>query len=160
MRISRGQTMRENCMPTRVEVDIQIDRPTDEVFAYLSNFENNPSWQKGMDSCTITSDGEFGVGSTYDQVAHMANRQILSSFEVIDYQPGRRVKATTTKSSFPITFTRVVDPHEGGSRVRAIIEGDATGFFKLLSPVINVMVRRSINADYERLKHLLESQPD
>ncbi len=145
-------------MATRVEVDIQIDRPTDEVFAYLSNFENNPRWQKGMDSCTITSDGEFGVGSTYDQVAHMANRQILSSFEVIEYQPGRRVKATTTKSSFPITFTRVVDPVDGGSRVRAIIEGDATGFFRLLNPVMNVMVKRSINADYGRLKNLLESR--
>ena len=62
-----------------------------------------------MDSCTITSDGEFGVGSTYDQVAHMANKQILSSFEVIEYEPGRLVKATTTKSTFPITFTRIVD---------------------------------------------------
>ncbi len=143
-------------MGTRVEVDIHIDRPSAEVFAFISNFENNPKWQNGMRSCTITSGGDFGVGSTYDQVAHMANREIFSSFEVIEYSPGRRVKATTTKSTFPITFTRVVDADQGGSRVRAIIEGDASGVYKLLSPIMNVMVKRSINADYARLKDLLE----
>jgi carbon monoxide dehydrogenase subunit G len=145
-------------MATHVEIDIHIDRPPDEVFAFISNFANNPQWQKGMDSCTVTSDGEFGVGSTYDQVAHMANRQILSSFEVVEYDPGRKVKATTTKSTFPITFTRVVDADRGGSRVRAIIEGDATGIFKVLGPVMNLMVKRSINADYVRLKVLLEGR--
>jgi hypothetical protein len=111
-----------------------------------------------MESCTVTSDGEFGVGSTYDQVAHMANRQILSSFEVVEYEPGRKVKATTTKSTFPITFTRIVDADGGGSRVRAIIEGDATGVFKVLGPIMNLMVKRSINADYARLTLLLEGR--
>ena len=143
-------------MATRVEIDITIDRSPGDVFEYLSTFANNPQWQKGMDSCTITSDGEFGVGSTYDQVAHMATKQILSSFEVIEYEPGRLVKATTTKSTFPITFTRIVDPAGDGSHVRAIIEGDASGVFKLLNPLMNIMVKRSITADYAKLKTLLE----
>jgi uncharacterized membrane protein len=52
-----------------VDVHITIDRPPDEVFAYIANFENNPRWQKGMQSCNFTSDGPLGVGSTYEQVA-------------------------------------------------------------------------------------------
>lgn len=145
-------------MATRVEVDIQIDRPTEEVFAFLSNFENNPRWQKGMQSCIVTSTGDFGVGSTYDQVARMANREIVSSFEVIEYEPGRRVKATTTQSTFPITFTRVVDAERDGSRVRAIVEGDATGVYRLINPVLNMVVKRLVNRDYARLKQLLEAK--
>jgi hypothetical protein len=38
------------------------------------------------------------------------------------------VKATSISGSFPINFTRMVEPVEGGARVSAIIERDAGGF--------------------------------
>ncbi len=44
------------------------------------------------------------------------------------------VKATTLESTFPFTFTRMVEPFEGGSKVRAIIEGDPKGIFKIAEP--------------------------
>lgn len=32
----------------RVESSVFIERPSGEVFDFLSNFENNPRWQSGM----------------------------------------------------------------------------------------------------------------
>jgi Polyketide cyclase / dehydrase and lipid transport len=142
----------------RVDVVITVNRSTDDVFAFISDFENNPKWQDGMQKCTFTSPPPLGVGSTYDQEAKFLGRPILSTFKVIAYEPGRMVKATTTSSSFPITFTRMVEPEGDGARVTAVIEGDASGFFRIATPLMRWMVNRSINKDYAKLKQLLEAE--
>ena len=120
----------------RVEATVTVNRPSEEVFAFLSNFENNPRWQSGMQEASFTSQGPLQVGSTYAQVAKFLGRRIESTFEVIEYEPHRLVKATSTSGSFPITFTRTVEPGSGNTQVRAIIEGDASGFFKLAEPLM------------------------
>lgn len=43
-----------------VQMSIQIDRPVDEVFARLGNFENNPRWQSTSLESEKISDGPVG----------------------------------------------------------------------------------------------------
>ena len=144
---------------THVNSQIHIKRPAAEVFDFISNPENNPQWQSGMQSCEITSDGEWGLGSTYAQQAKFMGRAIVSKFEITQYEPGRLIRGDTVESSFPISFTRIVEPDESGEGclVQAIVTGDSTGFFKLLNPLMNWMVSSSIKKDYRRLKELMES---
>ena len=141
----------------RVETKVEINRPSEEVFAFISNFENNPKWQSGQLEARFTSEGPLGVGSTYDQVAKFLGRRIVSTFEVLEYESNRKVKASSTSGSFPITFTRLVQPIDGGTIVKAIIEGDATGFFRLAQPLLGRMVQRSVDSDYKNLKRIMES---
>lgn len=140
----------------RVETSVHIDRPSEEVFAFIANFENNPLWQSGQVEARFTSEGPLRVGSTYDQVAKFLGRQIVSTFEVLEYEPGRMVKAASTEGSFPITFTRMVEPAGDGAAVSAVIEGDASGFFKLAEPLLARMVQRSVDSDYGNLKRIME----
>jgi len=140
-----------------IESSISIDRTPKDVFAYIANFENNPNWQSGMVEAHFTSEKPLGVGSTYTQVAKFMGRRVDSNFTVVEYDPDRLIKITTTSGSFPITVTRTVVPEGDGTLVRAIVEGDATGFMKLAEPMMRVMVQRSVNADYRRLKSLLET---
>lgn len=142
----------------KIETSVEIERPSHEVFAYISNFENNPEWQSGQLQARFTSQGPLQVGSTYDQVAKFLGRRVVSTFKVIEFEPDRKVKASSTSGSFPITFTRMVEPSDGGSRVTAIIEGDASGFFKLAEPLLRRMVQSSVDQDYENLKRILESK--
>lgn len=142
----------------KVETTVQIERPSDEVFAYISNFENNPKWQSGQLEARFTSEGPLRVGSTYDQVAKFLGRKVVNTFEVLEYEPNRKVKASSISGSFPITFTRMVEPHDDGTEVTAIIEGDASGFFRLAEPLLARMVQRSVDADYQNLKRILETR--
>ncbi|MDX1416223.1 MAG: SRPBCC family protein [Candidatus Promineifilaceae bacterium] len=139
-----------------VNISIDINRSPEEVFAFLSDFENNPQWQNGMKVCTWTSAPPLRIGSTYEQEASFLGRSIFSHFEVIAYEPGQLVQATSPTGTFPITFTRSVAPSGSGTRVKALIEGDASGVFKLAEPLMAPLVRKSIAADYARLKELLE----
>lgn len=141
----------------RVESSVYIERPSGEVFDYLSDFANNPRWQSGMQEAYFTSEGNVGVGSTYSQVARFLGRRIESNFLVVAFEPGQMIKITSTSGSFPITVTRSVEPSAEGTKVKAIVEGDATGFFKITEPVMRLLVQRSVNNDYARLKELLEA---
>ncbi len=141
----------------RVQTSVLVERPPPEVFAFISDFENNPTWQSGMVEAKFTSEGPLGVGSTYAQVAKFLGRRIESTFEVIEYEPNRMVKATSTSGAFPITFTRSVESAKGGTLVTALIQGDASGFFKLAEPLLARLVQRSVDRDYATLKATLEA---
>lgn len=134
-----------------VTTSVEVRAPANEVFTYLSNVENNPEWQSGMVSAQWTSEGPMGVGSTYDQVATFLGRRIESTFVVEVFESGRMFRASSTGGSFPITFTRMVEPAEAGARVSAVITGEASGFFKVAEPLLRRMAQRSVDGDYRAL---------
>lgn len=139
---------------------VDVGSPANEAFAFVSDFENNPRWQRGMRSCRWTSPPPHGVGSTYDQTARFLGRDVVSSFRVVEHLPGRRVRITSTSGPFRITETRTVQPlGEGRAHVAAIVEGDAGGFFRIAGPLLRALVARSVRGDYARLKRLLEAGP-
>lgn len=140
-----------------VSTSIDIERPADDVFAFVSEFPNNPKWQRGQESCTWTSEAPLRVGSTYDQRARFLGKEMVNSFEVVELDRGRRVKFTSTSGTFPITVTRTVEPL-GPTRARFTehVVGDSQGFFRIAEPVLKLLVRRSIKRDFPRLRALLE----
>lgn len=146
-------------MSITVTSTVDIDRPAADVFAYVSDFENNPKWQGGMKSAKWTSEGPLGVGSTYDQIATMLGKTIVTSFKVTAFEPGSSVTIESTSGSFPITVTRSVEATgEGSCRASANVYGEPGGFFKLMRPLMRSMVEGSVRKDWANLKELLEGE--
>lgn len=142
----------------RLESAVEIDRPSDEVFAVVSDFSRNPEWQGGMRSAQWTTEPPLRVGSTYEQVARFLGRDVVTTFEVVGYEPARSVTIESRQSSFPISVTRAVEslgPER--SRVSAVITGQPGRFFRLFGPLLRMMAERSVRQDYQRLRRLLES---
>lgn len=142
----------------RVVNEVVIDRLPVDVFGFVADVGNNPQWQRGMREAHFTSGPPLRVGSTYAQIATFLGRRIESRFEIVQYEPGRLVKGSTTISPFPITFTRIVEPHGGGAKVTAIVEGRPDGIFAIASPLVRRLVGASVRRDYENLKLLLEGR--
>ncbi len=140
-----------------VRAAIDIDRPPDEVFEFLADMANNPRWQQGMRECRWTSEPPLRLGSTYEQEAAFLGKTIVSSFEVVDFESGSRIRIRTTGGSMPIDVARrVVRRADGGSHVQAVVQGDSSGLFRLAAPIMKLLVGRSVRRDYRRLKELLE----
>src|SRR3954469_1087940 len=97
-----------------VTVSVDVARPTAEVFAFIADVENNPRWQRGMQSCRWTSPPPHREGASYDQVAHFLGRDVVSSFRVTSYDDGHRIRFTSTSGPFPIQETRTVDAAADG----------------------------------------------
>lgn len=142
-----------------VTVRIDVDRPPQEVFAYLEDAENNPKWIPNMRSCRWTTPAPVGIGSKYEQTSEFLGRQIHTSFEVTEHHPGRLVTIESRAgSSFPIKVTRIVQARAGGgSNVTEEVEGDPSGFYAIATPLLRAMVVRNIRRDYRNLKRVLES---
>jgi len=141
-----------------VRVTIDVDRPPDEVFAYLEDAENNPRWIPNMRSCRWTTPAPVAVGSRYEQTSAFLGRRIRTSFEVTEHEPGHRVTIESREgSSFPITVTRIVEPRaDGGSHVIEVVDGDASRFYAIATPLLRAMVTLNVRRDYRNLKRVLE----
>lgn len=142
-----------------VVVELEIARPVNVVWEYMENAEHNPEWLSNMRFARWTTSPPIAVGSRYDQMARFLGRDVHTSFEVTELQPGRSVTISSLPgSSFPIRITREVEPlGTERTRVRETAEGDASGFYRVAEPLMRPMVRRSIARAYRRLKQLLEA---
>jgi hypothetical protein len=142
----------------KMRTSLEIERPADEVFAIVSDFSRNPEWQSGMRTTTWTSEPPMRTGSTYEQVARFLGRDVVTTFEVVAYTPGRSIGIESRESSFPIQVTRSVEPiGEGRCLVTADVSGQPGRFFGLFGPLLERMAAKSVRSDYQSLKQLLEA---
>src|SRR5215813_14235333 len=97
-----------------LEISTMINRPVEEVFAFVSNPENYPKWVSGSSDVTITSTGPIGVGTTFRSAFTFLGRRIEGEVEFTEYEPNRSYAQKTTSGPLPVesrvTFERV----EGG----------------------------------------------
>ena len=144
-------------MNVDITSSLAIAAPAPAVWDIISDFSRNPEWQKGMDSCVWLTDPPLRVGSRYTQEASFLGRTIRSVFEVTELVAGSTVTIDTVEGTFPITVTRSIDETSEGCVIRAHVRGNPTGLMGLLSPLTTQIVKRSVAADYKRLKAAVEA---
>lgn len=141
----------------RLSATREISRPAAEVFEFIAEVTNNPTWQKGMRRCEWLSPAPAAVGSQYRQEASFLGRAVVSVFEVVEFDPGARVVIQTIESTFPIRVERRVESiDENSCRVFAEIEGGPS-VPRFLQGFMGKLAQRSVTGDYNRLVELLGS---
>ncbi len=141
----------------KVEMGIVINRPVEEVFAFLSNPENYPKWSSSSSDVKITSEGPIGVGTTYRSVVTFLGRRIESQVEFTEYEPNRKCAQKSKSGPFPVENQSTFEGVEGGTRINYTTEAQPGGFFKLAEPLLVRMVKRQFEADFANLKDLMEA---
>jgi uncharacterized membrane protein len=139
----------------KVEAGITIKRPVEQVFAFISNAENNPKWATGAIEVTKVTEGMVGVGTVWRPVATFLGKRIEGEGHVIEYEPNRRYTVRSEKP-FPFELHYTFEGIEGGTRVNLTREADPGGFFKLAEPLLMKTVKNQIETDLANLKNVLE----
>jgi carbon monoxide dehydrogenase subunit G len=142
----------------RIESSITINRPAEDIWEYLIDFEKNKMWNPATVDMRLTSEGPLRKGSTYVWVGQFLGRHIESNTEVTEFEPGRKFSYKIVSGPFPGTASTTLEPAEGGTRVTIRSEGDMGGFFKLAEPVMARMSKRQIEGMLANLKDLVEAQ--
>ena len=134
------------------ENTIAIERPIDEVFAFLSDFENIPKWNYYVLEVRQLSDNPIGVGTTYHQV----RKTDQQDFRIIEFEPNHRVAVKTVPQSSP-SFERRFTLYEEGdtTRIRDQWKLD-TGRPALLERLARGRVKSAVAENLAKLKELLE----
>ena len=75
------------------ENTVYIDRPVDEAFAFLSDFENIPKWNYYVLEVRQLSESPIGVGTTYHQVRKTDEQD----FRITEFEPNHTVAVKTLR---------------------------------------------------------------
>jgi hypothetical protein len=136
---------------------IDIGCPVEDVFAYLKVPENNLEWEKGVIVNELTTEGPIAAGSKGRRVEKhgMTDEGI---WEITKYEENRTLVFEFESQKFYGEGSWELESADGGTRVSYGFLGIPKSFvFKLLMPIMMLMVRRQVRRDYEKLKQVLEA---
>ena len=142
----------------KAERSIVIDRPIEEVFAYVTDQTNTPRWQAGLVEVRRLTDGPLRIGTKHAFVRNFMGRKMEATNEYVAYEPGRLVTFRTTAGPVPVEASYLFEPTTGGTRLTSRVQMQAAGLFGLLEPVIAAGLRREMKAALPTLKALLEGR--
>jgi carbon monoxide dehydrogenase subunit G len=138
---------------------VVISQPTERVFAFISNLENDPQWS-GVTMVRRTSPGPVGVGTTFQLRQRFLGRLLEVVLEVVRYEPGRVITVKTASGRFlSMTGTRLAEPAGDATRLTFSGTGQARGLLRPLEPLLAAAGGRRLRTQLARLKQCLETKP-
>jgi len=135
----------------KLEHEVVIARPPEDVFDFLANPENLLLWQSSLVKLR-----------RIDPLSHVEVRAVLGkkfrqTLEVTTYDPPAQLDYEVIEGPFRARLSHRLEPVPGGTRVTVVGEGDP-GRLRLGEPVLARVVKRQSKHDFERLKAFLESE--
>lgn len=140
-----------------VTVATTVERPVDEVFAFVADMKNEPRWHTDILEAERLSEGEVGEGTNYRvRFRSQPMSPPEGSVEIVEFEPDRRIVSRSDMGNMKPELTHVFDEANGGTRVTRRIQIETSGLMTMMSPVMKVMVRRRNVQFLDNLKRLLE----
>jgi hypothetical protein len=140
-----------------VEVSEIINRPIEEVFAFVADNRNDVRWQDGLIEVKLTPDGPVGVGTQVHEVRKFMGRRIESTRVITEFIPNRKSAGKSLDGPTQVEGYLAFEPVEGGTKVTQHMEMQSTGFMAVAEPLVASGLRRSLTGAFGDLKDLLES---
>ena len=111
-----------------------IDRPIEEVFAFLADGENDPKFSSRVLEMARTTDGPTGVGTVYASTVKDAGVKTKREIKITEFTPPTRIRwaevsknlVTASEGGYDLT------PEGGGTRVTLYNVLEGHGFGRLI----------------------------
>jgi carbon monoxide dehydrogenase subunit G len=142
-----------------VEESILIDRPAEDVFAFVTTPENDRLWSSTAVEREREGDEPIRVGSKIRAVDKFLGRKLESTFHVTEYEPSRR---SSVRIDGPVKAegSYFLEPADGGTRFRWRMDAERGlgGVYlgRVTDPLVTMIFRRRLRGDLRRLKQVLE----
>ena len=143
----------------RIEGEIAINRPVDEVFDFVADERNEPGYNPRMARVEKLSPGPIGPGSRFRAEAASWRRTVPMTIQYTAYERPRRLASSIRMAAADIQGTLTFDPIAGATRMRWSWEVKLRGWYRLAAPLVTYFGRRGEEATWAGLKRFLERQP-
>ncbi|MGH2678871.1 MAG: SRPBCC family protein [Actinomycetota bacterium] len=134
-----------------------IDRPREDVAAYVIDNRNDPVWIGGISESELLGQEPIDEGSRVRRVASFLGKRIEYVNEVVRLEPGAVLEMRSVKSPFPMRITYAFEDALGGTETSVRVQGEPGGLYRVGAPMMKRAVQRSIDQDVTTLKRTLES---
>lgn len=138
-----------------VKTSTRINKPVEEVFAFVTAEGNYAKWQAGVQE-VIEEGPRNVVGSHFTEVRKFMGQEMRTTLELIDFVPNAKWAAKVIKGPVPYTVTVLYEAADGGTKMTTQVEGEPKGFFKLAEGMVANQLEKSLAEDSQKLKEMLE----
>jgi len=137
---------------------ITINRPVEEVFAYVGDAQNGPKWQPALVEVRRITEGPLGIGTQYSGVRKFMGRRMESVIEYTTYELNKKVVFKSISGSSPLEQSFLFEPTTEGTRITSRLEMQTSGLMGLAEPMIASGLKHEVDANFGILKDMLESR--
>ncbi|MGH3401171.1 MAG: SRPBCC family protein [Streptosporangiaceae bacterium] len=135
---------------------VTIQKPAEEVFAFLADFENIPKWNYAIEETKKASDGPVRVGTRYRQTRSVPGRSV-ESFEVTVFEPARRLAMYGQVGPFQATISYELEARAGATRLVNHVELDPSkAMLRLAAPLATPRIKAAVAQNLGELRLILE----
>ena len=138
------------------EVTIHLNRPVEQVFAFLMDTSKLTTWQSNLIKIEKITEGPLRMGSLFQEVRRLGRRESEIQGEITAFEPNKRFETKTlTKPQVMVSYSFEIE--DGGTRLKHKFVMLTSGLMRLLEPVIASSIKKESEADFETLKRILEN---
>jgi uncharacterized protein YndB with AHSA1/START domain len=120
-------------MAERFGATTTIDRPVEEVFAFLADGENDKKFSARIVEIEKQTDGPPGVGTVYASTAKDGGVKAKHEFELTEFQPSSKIRwkelSRATPVVVPVGGYDLAPAEDGGTKLSFFNELEARNFF-------------------------------
>lgn len=138
------------------ETDVRIQRPIEQVFAYVSDPGNLPHWNSAVQAVRKTSTGEIKVGSTYSMERELPTGRAVNELEIVARERPREFAIRTTSGPTPFRYRYRFSPEGGGTIVHLDTLVELQG---LLAQLARRAVKKGVDENLAAVRQILEAAP-
>jgi carbon monoxide dehydrogenase subunit G len=142
-----------------IVADVEVARPPDEVFGYVTDPSRFGEWQSGVVSGHIEPEGPPAVGSRCIMTRRIGGAERTSTSEITAISPPRTWVIKGIDGSIRADVAVTVDSLQDGARARVTIKLDfrGHGIGKMLLPMVVRQARTEVPQSCQNLKKRLEA---
>lgn len=143
----------------RIEHELVVDRPLEDVFAYVTDPANVPEWQSGVLETTKEPEERLRAGTRWREVRTFLGRRMEGTLEATAYEPGAEFSLRALSGPLPFEVRHLFERAGGATRIRVVAEGEPAGFARFGQRFVARAAERQLKGDFARLKRVLEDRP-
>jgi uncharacterized protein YndB with AHSA1/START domain len=138
------------------QIELDINRPAEDVFAALINFERVPDWNSSVVEVQC-ADTPVHEGSNVVYVGKFLGRKFTSEAQLTELVPGSKYSSKTVSGPFQLDISNTLTSTAGVTHITSDFRGESRGFFKLAEPVMVRLTKSLFETAMDNLKALLEA---
>lgn len=143
-----------------IEGEVLIRRPVEEVFEFVADERNEPTYNRNMIGSEKVTEGPIGVGTRFRATIGPRRRPMRMDIEYTAFDRPHLIASSTRMATADFSGTLTFTADQAGTRLSWSWEARPKGAVRLLGPVLTWIGARQERRTWTALRDHLEAGGD
>ncbi len=139
----------------RLEKSVVINRPEEEVFAFVTDMHKVKLWMPIKDIQQISGEG-VQKGATFSQTVEFMGQRFSGVMQLTEFDPPHTFAFKVIQGPFPLANRMVFTALGQQTNINLICDAEPGNALKIAGPLIGTIAKKQLETQLNTLKRLLE----